>query len=183
MEGKQLIQTAVLLALVLFGVIYSYIEFFIAPLAHERQALEVKMSTATTEIASGGEQLHKILNEEQTEEKNGAQDRLLERLIQTVPGVPQVVCPTLLSKVMISHGIMGSKIGVSGFLPFPGIQGGILQSWSINCPQVKPVAFGEAIAEIENQLPMAQISEFNIQRNPSNSVLFSECTVQFATFR
>jgi len=183
MYGKQLIQAAVLLALVLFASLYSYIEFFVAPLARERETLLAKISTADTQFATGGSQLKKILAEEEAEKKNEGQDRLLERLMQTIPAVPQVICPTLLSRLLTQHGVTGAKVFVTGFLPLKGIEGGLLQSWAFESPQTKPFAIGEAMADIENQLPMAQITDFQIGRKPAETVVHSECSVQFVTFR
>ena len=183
MGSKQFIQAAVLIALVLFGTLYSYIEFFVAPINHEREALLVKMNMAKTQIATGGEELHKILNEEQTELKNEALDHLLGRLIRTVPETPQVDCPWILSKGLLRHGITRSKVTVSGYYPIRGIKGGLLQNWSFSCLDVKPFVLGEAIADLENQLPMAQITDLQIGRNPGETAIRADCTFQFATFR
>jgi len=183
MDGKQLIQAAVAVALFLFAILYTYVEYFVAPLNHQREALQVQLAQANNEIATNTTQLHKLNNEEQSEHQNAALDQLLDRLLATVPAVPQVDCPSLLSKTMRRHEIIGSKISVSAFLPFRGVQEGLMQVWSIESPQVNPMGFGAALADIENQLPMAQITEFSLQRAQNNGPIRSTISVQFATFR
>ena len=183
MQVNKLIKAAVLIALVLFGALYSYIEFVEAPLKHEYDALQLKITMANNQAASDGEQLHKLLNEEKAEERNQAIDQLLERMMETVPKTPQVYCPSLITSSILRHGIANGKVSIASFLPFKGLHEGTLQSWALNVPEVKPLAMCEAIADLENQLPLAQISEISIVRNPQSAVVHSECTIQFATFR
>jgi len=183
MEGKQLIQAAVLVALVLFGVLYSYIEFVEAPLKHEQDALELKITRAKTQAATDGEQLHKLVVEEQAELKNQSLDDLLERIKETLPITPQVDCPYILSKLLRQHGITRSKVAITGYYPMKELNGGMLQKWDFSCPDVRPFILGEAIAEMENKLPMAQLSEFHIGRNVGETTVRADCSFQFVTFR
>ena len=183
MESKQVLQAAILLALVLFTALYVYINVLVAPLRNERDSLQTSVAASQASITSSGAELHKILNEEKAESQNGALDQLLDRLMQTTPKVPLVTCPSILSKLMIRHGIADNKINVRAYLPFPGIATGVIQSWGISSPAVKAFTQGEAIAEMENQYPISQIGEFTIDKSRADGSLQSDVAIQIATFQ
>lgn len=182
-ESKQVLQTAILIALVIFGLLYSYIEFLVDPLKKERDRLQTSITSTQAEIASNGNQLRKLLSEEETEKQNARLDRLTDRMLKTTPAVPQVECPLFFSKWMARHDMRAGKPNISAYQPLRGIKEGILQSWTLKFPAVKPFALGEAIADLENQLPMAQVSDLTLERNPTEKTVRAETVIQFVTLR
>jgi hypothetical protein len=182
-DDKTLVQGIVLVVLVLIGVVYAHVTFLVGPIRSESEKLQAKMAEAQARLDIDKPELRKLLNEEQNDARNLPVENLVNRMLGTVPRVPMVECPSILSKWAQRHDLQGTKIGLKAFLPFPGVQTATLQNWNLHAAAVKPIAVGEAVADLESQLPMAQISEFSIARPRGELAVQADFTIQFTILK
>ena len=179
MESKKLLQTAVLLALVLFTILYVHLNFLVGPLRSERDQLQAKIAAAQAQVDSSSFELRKIALEEQAESQNIAVNDLFNRMVTSAPRVPLVDCPILLKKVLLRHNVAGSKFSPNGYFPFRGLPEASVQSWGISIPEIKPTVFGETLADLENVLPLAQVSEFTLAKTQADGPVHAVISLQF----
>lgn len=174
---------AALVSIIFLTLLYLYFAAVIAPLRHKLELLQSKLDIAQSRFASDSARLRQLIAEEEAEKQNAALDRLFKRLCETLPHPAIVACPSRLSKLMARYNIAGTRIRLLAFLHFPGTSEFVINCWKIYSPSAPPLALGQAFAELECQLPMAQISDIQIRRDPSTGFICAEFDVQIPALR
>lgn len=105
----------------------------------------------------------KALQERQEREKVLlAETRLAQRIEKSSPKRPWVDFPTIFNRSLTKHGVGLVYSNLSMILPFKGAEDLVQQTWLVRAPGAPAFGFSAAMAELEGQFPMAQITELSL---------------------
>jgi len=158
--GKEEIQKLALGILLLFGLVYSYFDLLLGPLMQREAAAHQSVKALGPEIASANAQIDKT----KQAQLNSANATLPMRQVEAMipEGSPVAWFPTRMADFFKKQGIDKASTRLTGELIEKTLPGFRRISWGVDLPRVEFVPFGQAIAVLENDEPLLEISAMQI---------------------
>jgi len=158
--GKDEIQKIVLGGLLLLGVVYSYFDLLLGPLMQRAEQTQHGINALGPEIANAKAQVAKT---KQMELDSPQQTLPMRQVLAMIPdGSPVAWFPTRTADFFKKQGIDKAATrmtGESGDKELPGFR---KITWGVDLPKVEYVTFAQAIAALENEEPLFEISAMQI---------------------
>lgn len=168
--SKDLIQKAVLGGLLLIAVIYSYFNVLLEPLKRDRETTRKKMAELTPQIEAARSQLKAASKIELA--APGATTTLAQVRAMIPEGSPVAWFPTRVGDFFKREGIdkVATRMNAeSAEAELPGFR---RITWGVDLPKVNIVPFAAALAKLENEEPLLEVS--SVQVNTSHDELQSQ---------
>ncbi len=161
--GKEEIQKIVLGVLLLFGVLYSYFDLLLGPLEKRQEATRQSVEALGPEIAKAKAQIEKT----RVLEQNAANVALTARQVEAMipEGAPVAWFPTRMAEFFKRNGLDKTVTRLTTEAPDKELQGFRALSWGVDLPKVEFVAFSKALAALENEEPLLEVSALQINAN------------------
>lgn len=158
--GKEEIQKIVLGVLLFFGLIYSYFDLLLGPLSKRAEITQHSAITLVPQIANSNSQIQKAKDME----SDFASATLVMRQVEAMipDGSPVAWFPTRMSEFFKKQGIDRVATRMTGDTPDKEIPVFRHIAWGVDVPRVDFVTFGKAIATLENEEPLIDISAIQI---------------------
>jgi hypothetical protein len=158
--GKDEIQKLVLGVLLLFGLVYSYFDMLLGPLVQRVETARKGVKALGPEIVSAKAQIEKSRQAELNAPNATMTMRQVEAMIPE--GAPVAWFPTRMTEFFKKLGIDKASTRMTGEGPEKELPGFRRISWGLDLPKVEFVPFGRAIAALENEEPLLEISAMQI---------------------
>jgi hypothetical protein len=158
--GKEEIQKIVLGGLLLLGVVYSYFDLLLGPLMKRAEQTQQGVNALGPEIASAQAQIAKTQQMELDTPKATLPMRQAEAMIPE--GSPVAWFPTRMADFFKKQGIDKAATRMTGEAVEKELPGFRRISWGVDLPKVEFVAYAEAIAALENEEPLMEITAMQI---------------------
>ena len=159
--GKDEIQKIGLGVLLLLGLIYGYFSFLLTPLKQRQAAAQKSIKALVPEIATARTQ---IRTTQTLEEKAPAAQAIVAQVNAMIPeGSPVAWFPPRLGEFFKSHGIEKATTRLNNEISEKQLPGFRRLSWGVDLPKVDFVRFGRALADLENQEPLLEVSSLQIE--------------------
>jgi hypothetical protein len=161
--GKEEIQKIVLGAMLVIGVIYSYFSFLLGPLTDSQEAARKSINSLTPEIAQAKAQIAKTKELEKSAPAAQLTARQIEAMIPE--GAPVAWFPTRMADFFKKQGFDKAFTRMTSEGPEKELPGFRRLTWTVDLPKVEFMPFACAIAQLENEEPLIEIS--NLQMDAS----------------
>lgn len=158
--GKEEIQKIVLGILLLIGVVYSYFDLLLGPLTKRAELTQVSINALGPEIENAKAQIAKTQQLEKDSVKNTLPMRQAEAMIPE--GAPVAWFPTRMTEFFKKQGIDKAATRMTGEAVDKEMPGFRRISWGVDLPKVEFVPLGQAVAALENEEPLLEISALQI---------------------
>ena len=158
--GKDEIQKIVLGSLLLLGVIYSYFDLLLGPLDQRIEKTQQSVKALGPEIANAKAQIAKT----KVTEENSADLTLPMRQAEAMipEGAPVAWFPTRMTDFFKKEGIEKASTRMTGEAVDKELKGFRKITWGIDLPKVEFVPFAQAVANLENEEPLLEITALQI---------------------
>ena len=158
--GKDEIQKIALGVLLLFGVLYSYLDLLLGPLSKRQEAIKQSIAALGPEINNAKAQIEKTRKLEESADAA----RLIARQVDAMipEGSPVAWFPTRMGDFFKKQGIDKVQTRMNGELPDKELPGFRKLIWGVDLPRVEFVSFAQAIATLENEEPLIEVSSLQI---------------------
>ena len=161
--GKEEIQKLVLGGIMLIGVVYVYFSMLLGPLTQRQAGVRQNIADLDPKIAAAHLQVKK------TAEIEAAAPKATETLAQVssmIPeGSPVAWFPTRLGDFFKKQGVDKAATRMSTEVAEKNLPGYRRISWGVDLPRVDFIPFAAAIAQLENEEPLVEISTMQIDTN------------------
>ena len=158
--GKEEIQKIVLGSMLVTGVIYSYFAFLLGPLMDNQVAARKSIGALTPEIAQAKAQIAKTKELEKSAPAAQVTTRQIESMIPE--GAPVAWFPTRMADFFKKHGFDKAFTRMNGEAPEKELPGFRRLTWTVELPKVEFLPFASAVALLENEEPLIEISHLQI---------------------
>ncbi|HSI11728.1 MAG TPA: hypothetical protein VK961_06770 [Chthoniobacter sp.] len=158
--GKEEIQKIVLGGLLMLGVIYSYFDLLLGPLTKRAEQTQVSINALGPEIANAKAQIAKSHQMEADAPKDTLPMRQVEAMIPE--GAPVAWFPTRMTEFFKKQNIDKASTRMTGESVDKDMPGFRRIAWGVDLPKVEFVPFGQAVAALENEEPLLEISAMQI---------------------
>jgi hypothetical protein len=158
--GKEEIQKIVLGVLLFFGLIYSYFDLLLGPLSQREEATRHSVTALGPEILNSRAQVDKT----NQMERDSAQATLPMRQVEAMipEGSPVAWFPTQMADFFKKQGLDKVSTRMTGETVEKTLPGFRRIAWGVDLPKVEFVPFAQAIAALENEQPLLEISALQI---------------------
>ena len=164
--NKDQTQKIALGAMLFVGVTYSYFEFLLGPLSAGREQAKREGAELVPKIAAARAQIAKT---KEIEAKAPASQLLLEQVQAMIPqGSPIAWVPTELAELFKREGIAKSTARMSGEPAEKELTGFGKYAWAVELPSVEFTTFAKALAVLENEEPLMEIQNVEIDAGRSD---------------
>jgi len=158
--GKEEIQKIVLGVLLFFGVIYSYFNLLLWPLEKRQEVADRSIQTLIPGIANAKAQMEKT---KQMEKDAPTATLPMRQATAMIPdGSPVAWFPTRMADFFKKQGIDRVSTRISGEAADKELPHFRKLSWGVDIPKVDFVPFALAVATLENEEPLLEISAMQI---------------------
>ena len=158
--GKEEIQKIVLGALLFLGVIYSYFDLLLGPLVKRQEVADRSIHTLDPGIAGAKGQLEKT---KKMEKDSSKATMPMRQVLSMIPdGSPVAWFPTRLADFFKRQGLDKVSTRISGEVPDKELPHFRKISWGVDIPKVDFITFAQAVAALENEEPLLEISAVQI---------------------
>jgi hypothetical protein len=158
--GKEEIQKIVLGVLLLFGLIYSYFDLLLGPLGKRADITHKSAIGLVPQIQNSNAQVQKAKDMENDAPNAAIVMRQVEAMIPE--GSPVAWFPTRISDFFKKQGIDHVSTRMTGDAGDKEVPKFRHIAWGVDIPRVDFVTFGQAIANLENEEPLLEISAIQI---------------------
>jgi hypothetical protein len=158
--GKEEIQKLVLGVMLLFGVIYGYFSFALGPLLKNQEATRRNISSLGPEIEKAKAQIQKTKELEKTAPSALLATQQVEAMIPE--GSPVAWFPTQMAEFFKKQGFDKAFTRLNSEVPDKELVGYRRLTWSVDLPKVEFAPFANSIATLENEEPLIEISNLQI---------------------
>jgi hypothetical protein len=158
--GKEEIQKLVLGLLLFFGLIYSYFDLLLGPLSQREDAARNSILALGPEIANSKAQIDKTKQMENDAPNVNMPMRQVESMIPE--GSPVAWFPTRMADFFKKLGIDKVTTRMTGESTDKELPGFRRIAWGVDLPKVEFVPFAQAVAALENEEPLLEISALQI---------------------
>jgi hypothetical protein len=167
--GKDEIQKIVLSGLLLIGLIYGYFNMLLGPLSAKQEAAAKSTEELRKKVA---EHKAKIRLGQQMDNEAPAAVNIIRQVNAMIPeGSPVAWFPTQMAEHFKQHGIEKISTRMNSEQAEKELAGFRRITWGIDLPQVNFVKFAQALASLENQHPLVEVSGLQVEtgtENPEN---------------
>jgi len=159
--GKDEIQKVVLGGLLLIGLIYGYFNMLLGPL----KARQVSTAKSTEELQKKiKEAKAKIRLGQQMDSEAPTAVNTIRQVNAMIPeGSPVAWFPTQMSDHFKKHGIEKVATRLNSEMPEKDLPGFRRITWGIDLAKVDFVPFAKALASLENEHPLVEVSGLQIE--------------------
>ena len=168
----------VLLALFALATIYSYAAFLVLPLRAEGERLRHEMDLSRDRIRTGSIELNGLRAKELAALAEADVDSKARQLMETMPGPYLVHAPPEISRLLEDHELTNSKVSLFLLLPVRSLPGHVFASWQVQIPEARALAFGAALADLENRFPLGQLTELSLKANATGGTVKASMAFQ-----
>lgn len=159
--GKEEIQKLVLGALLLIGAIYGYFSMLLGPLHKQQANTRKSVDALIPEIAAAEAAIKKTAAVEKDEP---AARETLSQIDATIPeGSPVAWFPPRIAEFFKSRGVDKAATRLNNEFPEKDLPGFRRMNWTIDVPRIEFGPFAAALAELENEDPLLEISNLLIE--------------------
>jgi hypothetical protein len=157
---KEEIQKLVLGSLLFIGVVYSYFDLLLGPLTKRQELTAASVKALGPEIANAKAQIERA----KVAEKDAANaDLPMRQVMAMIPdGAPVAWFPTRMTDFFKKQGIEKSSTRMTGEGLEKELPGFRRISWGVDLPKVDFVPFARALAALENEEPLLEVSTLQI---------------------
>ena len=161
--GKDEIQKLALSALLLAGLLYCYFALLLAPLSATEVKARKEMATLEPQIAEAKKQIQKA---GQIEKQAPASQALLAGLKSRIPeGAPIAWFPPRIADFFKRQGIDRAMTRYNAESLEKDLPGFRRLTWAVDLPKVEFVSLGAALAALENEEPLLQVTTVSVEAN------------------
>lgn len=154
--GKEEIQKIFLSVLLFFGVVYSYFNLLLGPLTKQQETLQKSVTALGPEIAAARAQLQRTKELEAGAPQRMATARQVTSMM--TEGSPVAWFPPRLAEFFKKQGLEKSSTRLQSEAVDKEMAGFRKLAWGIDLPKVGFVPFATAVAALENDEPLVEIS-------------------------
>lgn len=158
--GKEEIQKIILAGLLVLGVVYSYFNLLLGPLSKNQALVQKSIAALGPEIAAAKAQIARTEEVEKTAPASMAATRQVTAMIPE--GSPVAWFPPRVAEFFKRNGVDKSSTRLTNEVVEKEMVGFRRMSWSIDLPKVAFVPFAQAVASFENEEPLLEISNLQI---------------------
>ena len=158
--GKEEIQKIVLGSLMLVGIIYVYFNMLLGPLMQRQTIVKQSIVLLDPQIAAAQAQIKKTASLEATAPK--ATQTLAQVSAMIPEGSPVAWFPTRLGDFFKKQGVDKTATRLNNEIDDKNLPGFRRISWSVDLPRVDFIPFAAAIAQLENDEPLVEISALQV---------------------
>lgn len=158
--GKEELQKTVLGSLICFAVVYSYFNLLLGPLSKRQDALQKSVTALGPEISTAKAQIKKTRELEGSAPGKMATTRQVVAMIPE--GSPVAWFPPRVGDFFKKQGLDKATTKLSSEVTDKEMVGFRRMAWAIDLPKVGFVAFATAIAALENEEPLVEINNLQI---------------------
>ena len=158
--GKDEIQKLVLGVLLFFGLVYSYFDLLLGPLMQRQETARQSVKALGPEIENAKAQIEKTRLAQANSPNATLPMRQVESMIPE--GSPVAWFPTRMADFFKRQGIDKASTRMTAETIEKELPGFRKISWGVDLPRVEFVPFGQAIATLENEEPLLEISAMQI---------------------
>lgn len=159
--GKDETQKIVLAGLMVFGVIYSYFNLLLGPLAKRQELTQKSITALGPEISTAKAQIARTVEIERTAPANMVATRQVTAMIPE--GSPVAWFPPRISEFFKKHGLDKTATRLGNEFVEKDMVGFRRLAWSIDLPKVGFVPFATALAALENEEPLLEINSLQLE--------------------
>jgi hypothetical protein len=158
--GKEEIQKIVLGVLLFFGLIYSYFDMLLGPLTKRTEVTKHSAETLVPQIQSSKAMIQKAKDME----KDFANATLVMRQVEAMipDGSPVAWFPPHMQEFFKKQGVERASTRMTGDTVDREMPKFHHIAWGVDLPKVDFVTFGKAVATLENEEPLIEISAIQI---------------------
>lgn len=158
--GKEEIQKIVLGSLLFFGIVYSYFDLLMGPLKKGRVATLKNIESLAPEIAAAKAQ---IARTEAKEKSAPGAAVIVQQVSAMIPeGSPVAWFPTRIAEFFKRQGLDKAATRMNNEIPEKDLPGFRRIAWAVDLPKIDFVPFATALAALENEEPLVEISSVQI---------------------
>ena len=158
--GKEEIQKAVLGGLMLLGIVYVYFTMLLGPLVSRQGSVRKSIAELDPQIAAAQAQIKNTADIEASAPKS---TRTLAQISAMIPeGSPVAWFPTRLGDFFKKQGMDKAATRMNNESEDKNLPGFRRISWSVDLPRVDFIPFAAALAQLENEEPLLEISTVQV---------------------
>jgi hypothetical protein len=159
--GKEETQKLVLGGLLLVGLLYGYFTMLLGPLATQQAKAEKTIKELEPQIAEAKKQIRKT---EDIKKEAPAAIGVLDQLKSKLPeGAPVAWFPPRMAEFFKRQGVDKSSTRLINEFPEKDLPGFRKLVWAVDLPKTEFVPLGIAIAALENEEPLLQITNVAVE--------------------
>lgn len=159
--GKEEIQKIVLGVLLFAILIYGYFEMLLGPLKSNRGRSQARIEELTKKLREAKGQIRRVQELE-------AEVPVAEQTVQAVkamipPGAPVAWFPPRVAEQFNREGLEKAATRMTGETTDKDLSGFRRMTWSVDLAKVEFIPFAQALADFENNEPLAEITSLQIE--------------------
>lgn len=159
--GKEEIQKIVLSGILLIGLLYCYFSMLLGPLTTSETKAEKAIKELEPQIAEAQKQIKKT---EAVKKQVPAANEVLDQLKATIPeGAPVAWFPPRMTEFFKQQGVDKSLTRLTNEFTEKDLPGFRRLVWSVDLPKVEFAALGIALAKLENEEPLLNVTNVSIE--------------------
>jgi uncharacterized phage infection (PIP) family protein YhgE len=159
--GKDQIQKLALGALVLAAMLYAYFTMLLGPLATKQAKAEKAIHELEPQILEAKKQLQKT---EQVRKQAPAANAVFDQLKSKMPeGAPVAWFPPRMAEFFKRQGLDKTLTRLINEVPVKELPGFRKLVWAIDLPKAEFAPLGIALAALENEEPLLQITNITVE--------------------
>jgi hypothetical protein len=158
--GKDEIQKLVLGGLMLIGLIYGYFSMLLGPLSTRQQTARKNIIALGPQIAEAKAQMRRT---QELERNAPAATMTAQQVEAMIPeGSPVAWFPPRIAEFFKRQGVDKSATKLNNEFPEKDLSGFRRMSWGVDLPKVEFAPFAVAIAALENEEPLLEITSMQL---------------------
>lgn len=158
--GKEEIQKLILAGLIVLGVVYSYFNLLLGPLGKSQEATRKSITALGPEIAAAKAQIKRT---DDVEKSAPASMETMRRVVAMIPeGSPVAWFPPRVGDFFKKQGLEKNSTRLNSEISEKEMVGFRRMVWGIDLPKVGYVPFATAVAALENEEPLLEISALQL---------------------
>lgn len=179
--SKDQIQKILLGVIVVVAALYAYFTMLLGPLGERQRKAVALMEDLEPKIKDANIQLTRVRGLEKGDPNAAAAKRAREVIAAKIPtGAAIVWLPQRLTDFFSSHGIAKSEFKLQTEGDDPDLKEYRWTQWNVDLPEVEFGPLASALAALENQEALTQITFFKLEMKPDN-VQFQSATLKLRT--
>ncbi|MEO8350903.1 MAG: hypothetical protein ABI680_04175 [Chthoniobacteraceae bacterium] len=158
---KEDIQKIILGALLFLGVVYGYFDLLLGPLKKRQQSTTASIAALEPEISKAKAA---IAASEKLEADAPVAEQTVSQIESLIPeGAPVSWFPVLINDFFKQAGVEKSLTRMLNESSEKDVAGFRRIGWGIDIPETRFIAFGAAVADLENREPLVAIKSVSIE--------------------
>ena len=159
--GKEEIQKIVLGILLLIALLYGYFEVLLGPLKKQRTMSQQRITELTTKLS---ETRGQIRRGQELEASVPEATKAVSQVKAMIPeGAPVAWFPPQIAEHFKREGVNKGVVRMAGEQADKDLPGFRRMTWTVDFAQVDFVPFAEALADFENNEPLAEVASMQME--------------------